>query len=219
MKRNFSKRPCFYYITGPDGIGKSTQTELLVAYLKSQGIRCERLWLRFPFFFSIPFLAYARLWGFSWHEVNGEINNGYWDFSCSWVMRKLFPWFLFIDATLAAAAKIYLPLLMRKSIVCERFVLDMLVDLWIAIQDPSVSEHLPGRLFINLIPDNSKIVVLDLDQDTICNRRPGLVLDHALASRLEVYRLLANHLKLPIIDNHQSISMVFQEILKTISVV
>jgi hypothetical protein len=218
MKRAEDKRPRLVYITGTDGTGKSTQAELLAKHLGSGGLRCRRLWLRFPFFFSIPLLAYARWRGYSWHEVNVGVNHGYWDFSHSWLMRNLFPWMLFLDASLAAIGKIYLPIFFGETIICERFVLDMLVDLSIALQDRSLSDHLPGKLFLDLIPGDAKIAVLDLDKDTICSRRPNLIFDHALTSRLESYRFLASHLKLPLIDSHQSKSTVLQEILNLINI-
>ena len=213
MRQFKDRTPRFIYITGADGTGKSTQAQLLIHNLEGLGIRCRHLWLRFPFFFSFPLLAFARWRGYSWHEVNEEVDHGYWNFSRSRVMRKLFPWVLLFDASLAALGKIYLPLFFGATIVCERFVLDMLVDLSVALQDPYLSFHLPGRLFLRLMPDNTKIIILDLNKDTICSRRPDLIFDHALTSRLEAYRLLANQLKLPIIDSHQSINMVLQEIL------
>jgi hypothetical protein len=119
---------------------------------------------------------------------------------------------MLLDASLAGFIKIYLPIWRGETVVCERFVLDMLVDLSIAFRDPTLSHRLPGKLFLDLIPGEAKIVMIDLDQDTICNRRPDLVMDHALASRLEAYRLLATQQKLPVIDSHQSISAVRHEI-------
>jgi len=201
----------FIYITGCDGTGKTTQTCLLLEKLQAAGVRTRHVWLRFPFCFSLPLLAYARWRGLSWYEQSGAIRHGYWDFSRSRLLRDILPWLLLLDASLAGFTKIYLPIWRGETVVCERFVLDILVDLSVAIRDPFLSSRLPGKLFLNLIPDNAKIVILDLDDETICNRRPNLVFDHALASRLEAYRLLATQLKLPVIDSHQSIHAVRQE--------
>lgn len=213
MHQNHNGLGRFFYITGTDGTGKSTQAELLTNHLANCGIRCRRLWLRYPFLFSIPFLAYARWNGYSWHEVNSMVDHGYWDFSHSWILRNIFPWALFVDALLAAIEKIYIPLSLGESIVCERFVLDMLVDLSIATKNHQFIDRLAGKLFAHLLPQNSKIVILDLDHKTICSRRANLAFDHALASRLEVYKLLANKLKLPIIDTHLPIPDVNHEIM------
>ncbi len=215
MKQNPEKRAHFYYIAGADGTGKSTQSELLAEYLEKKGIRIRRVWLRFPFFLSLPLLAYARIRGYSWHEVNNEVDHGYWDFSHSWVMKNIFPWALFIDASLSALFKIYLPLVFGETIICERFVLDMLVDLAIAVNDTTFSECILGRLFLGLLPSKARIVILDLDRETICRRRHNLIFDHLLDSRLNVFRLLANRLKLPVINSYFQISEVFQNIIAT----
>jgi hypothetical protein len=219
MPRDRDRRPHFLYITGSDGTGKSTQAGLLASHLEGKGIRCRCLYLRFPFLFSIPFLAYARWRGYSWREVNKEATHGYWDFSRSRVMRILFPWIFLLDALLAAIGMIHIFLLFGGTIICERFVLDMLVDLSIATQDPGFSDHLPGRLFLELIPQDAGTVILDLDRETICRRRPNLAFDHALASRLEAYRLLGNKLQLPVINTLPPVPRVFDEILAEMHIV
>jgi len=207
------RRSRFYYITGTDGVGKSTQARLLGEYFQNSEVKYRLLWIRFPFFFSVPLLIYSRWRGYTWHEVIGEVDHGYWDFTRSWIMRHVFPWALFVDAFFAALLKVYLPLRRGELIICERFVLDMLVDLAIALQDPTLISRLPGKLFLVLIPNNAKIVILDLDKNTICSRRPELTHDHALSARMDAFRRLASQLKLPIIDSHQSIPNVLHEVM------
>src|SRR5690606_9788348 len=112
----------FIYITGCDGTGKTTQANLLLKHLEAAGGRPRHLWLRFPFFLTLPLLVYARLRGFSWYEEHDGVRQGYWNFRRSWVLRTLFPWVLLVDATLAAVVKVHLPLWMGRTIVCERFV-------------------------------------------------------------------------------------------------
>jgi len=186
-----------------------------VQELERSGIVCKRVWLRFPFFFSIPLLAYARWRNFSWHEINGRVNHGYWDFRKSLLLRNLFPWTLFIDGLLAAVWRIYLPLLLGRTIVCERFALDMLVDLSIAVGDPNIVGRLPGKLFPALLPHGTQVAILDLDEDTIRSRRPDLKYDHALSARLKAYRFLSSWLGLPMVDNHPPVNIVLQNVLET----
>jgi hypothetical protein len=187
----------FIYLAGADGTGKTTQARILVKDLQSRGIRCRHLWLRFPFFFSLPLLAYARWRGYSWHEVYDGIRYGYWDFKSSRVMRTVFPWVFLFDATLAALVRVHLSLWQGVTIVCERFVLDMLVDLVVALDDPTFHQHPPGTLFLRLLPNRSKILILHLDVGTIRQRRPELEFDKKLAARLEAYGWIASVLSLP----------------------
>ena len=206
------KQGRFIYITGCDGTGKSTQAQLLVEQLRRQGTKTRHVWLRFPFFFSAPLLAYARLRGYSWRETTNGVCLGYWDFRRSWVLRRVFPWLLLLDAALAGFWQIYLPLWLGYTIVCERYALDMLVDLSVACGDQSLHRRLPGKGFLLLLPPRRRMVILDLDASTIKSRRQDLEWDRILEQRLAQYRLLSADLSIPLLSNRQEISLVRQQI-------
>lgn len=204
----------FFYVTGADGTGKTTQTDRLLADLSSQGMSPRRLWLRFAFFTSIPLLAYARWRGYSWHEADGDVIQGYWDFTQSWLLRVLLPWLMLIDAASAALFRIYLPLWLGHTIVCERFSLDMVADLEIALKDPDFHTKLPGRLFPTLIPKNSSVILLDGEPEIVSQRRADLMFDRCLPERLATYRRLADSFAYPILSSGNSIEDVYQAIRK-----
>jgi hypothetical protein len=187
----YHHRSRFIYIAGCDGTGKTTQAEILLAELESHKVKAGHLWLRFPFFFCRPMLAYARCRGCSWYEESGGTRHGYWDFRGSWLLRVVFPWLLLLDAALFSIGKVYLPLWLGNTIVCERFVLDTLVDLSLALKDLRFPSHHPGKLYPALLPGKATIVFLDLDTETIRERRPDLHGDRRLEARLETYRQLA----------------------------
>lgn len=206
-----SNAPRFIYITGCDGTGKTTQAKLMMQHLAERGVQARHLWLRFPFTLSLPLLAYARWRGYSWYEENSGVRHGYWNFRRSWILRVLLPWVMLFDAMLAALHKIYIPLWLGKTIVCERFVLDMLVDLSVGLEEP-LWMRFPGKLFLHLLPRVTQIVVLDLDASTIRNRRYNLALDRNLEPRLAYFRALASDCELPIVVNDQPIPQTLQYI-------
>jgi thymidylate kinase len=204
------KRPLFIYITGADGTGKSTQAQLLLEHLQCNGVRCRHLWLRFPFCLSLPLLAFARWRGYSWYEETEGVRHGYWDFCGSWLMRVVFPWVLLVDASIAGLFRVHLPLLLGETVVCERFVLDMLVDLAVAFSDCSIYVNLLGRLFTSLLPGDARVVVLDLDADTIRERRPDLQSDKRLDARLQAFRHLSASYAFPVLSSTIPIGRVAQ---------
>lgn len=192
-----TKNPArFIYVTGCDGTGKTTQATLLFEKLKSKGIKVRLVWLRFPFFLSLPLLAYARWRGLSWYEQSGTARFGYWDFSHSRFLQTVLPWTLWFDAFWAGLINIQLPLWRGETVICERFTLDMLVDLNVAFNKKDVHKRLPGRFFLRLIPRDALIFILDLDADTIRRRRENLQADRRLEERLEAYRILSKDLSL-----------------------
>lgn len=196
----------FFYLCGCDGTGKSTQTKQLLAHLEAQGIEPTPLWLRFPFFLSLPLLLYARWRGLSWYEEHEGVGHGYWNFRSSWLLRHVLPWTLLFDAAWAALRKIYWPLWRGKTIVCERFVFDMLIDLEVGCHDATLHQRLPGQLYRYLLPKKSKIVLLDLDAPTIRQRRADLQSDKRLDLRLERFRALAKDYDLTVLSSQLSIT-------------
>lgn len=200
------------YITGADGTGKTTQARLLVSQLKAAGEKPYHVWLRFPFFFSLPLLVYARWQGYSWVEKENGVCHGYRDYRHSWLLRALLPWIFLFDIFLAALGKVYLPLWLGKTIICERFVLDMLADLAVACHDTTLHYRLPGKLYAFLLPRKAKIVVLDLDADTIRQRRADLQSDRRLETRLTTYRQLAIDYALPVLSSRLAITELNQRL-------
>ena len=186
----------FIYITGCDGTGKTTQANLLFEQLKNASVKVRHVWLRFPFFFSLPLLAYARWRGYSWHEITGKVDHGYWDFSQSKLLQITLPWLLLIDACMSGLMNIYWPIWRGDTVVCERFVLDMLVDLSLAFGRKNIYKQLPGRLYLKLLPKNAKIFILDLDAAIARDRRADLRTDRHLEERLKAYQVLAKDLSL-----------------------
>jgi hypothetical protein len=194
-------RPRFIYITGCDGTGKTTQARLLLEQLGSQGIKARQVWLRFPFFFSLPLLAYARWRGYSCYEERDGVRHGYWEFGKARLLRRLLPWTLLADAALVGLFKIYLPLWRGETVVCERFVLDMLVDLAVACDDAELPRRLPGRLFLGLLPVGAKVAVLDLEAAALRLRRTDLANDRKLEARLVAFQSISRDYNLPVFSS------------------
>ena len=190
--------PRFIYITGCDGTGKTTQTRLLLEQFRLQGVKAKQVWIRFPFLLSLPLLAYARWRGLSWYEQRNGVRHGYWCFRSSCLLHWLLPWTLLADATLAGLIKIHLPLWRGETLVCERFVLDMLVDMAVAFDDPNLHRCLPGKLFLGLMPPEAKVAILELDAATIRQRRVEMIYDQKLESRLKVFQSISKDFNLPV---------------------
>lgn len=197
--------PRFIYVTGCDGTGKSTQVNRLIERLTAAGKEPIHLWLRFPFLFSLPLLAYARWAGFSRSEQIDGTTYGYWHFDRSWLLRTLLPWILLFDTALFGLWKVHLPLLLwrmthpKRVIVCERFALDTLVDLAVGLNAVDGAHSLfrqpIGKLFCQLLPRDISVTFLDLDAQTARARRPDLIHDQRLEMRLQAFRTLADELE------------------------
>jgi hypothetical protein len=210
------KMPLFVYLSGCDGAGKTTQAQALLTALEQAGQPAERLWLRFPFFFSLPFLVYARLRGLSWYERDGDNRQGYWDFRLSWLMREVFPYIYWLDAWLALVVRVLLPRAAGRAFVCERFVLDMVVDLSVALHNLDFFATRPGNLLLGLLPKEARVFVLDADAATIFKRRPQMASDRNLAMKLRVYRKIAAARGFNLLSTHAPVPEVVERILREV---
>lgn len=212
------KKPLFIYVTGCDGTGKSTQSQALLTLLAQNGYRARLLWRRFPFFFSIPLLAYARLGGFSWYESTAGYRQGYWDFSKSWLLRVFFPWAYLLDAWLASILFVAIPMRMGVSLVCERYVLDMAIDLAVALRQEHFLAGLPARWMLALLPAHASVFLLDLDVETLLLRRPALAHDRNLGMKLHLYRRLAELQGFPLLSGREFAEMLTCHIWQQVSI-
>jgi hypothetical protein len=77
----------------------------------------------------------------------------------------------------------------------------MLVDLSVALGDAELHRRLPGRLYPRLIPRGAALFVLDLDAETIRERRADLRTDRRLETRLDMFRRLSAERSLQVLTS------------------
>lgn len=209
-------KPKLICIIGPDGTGKTTQAKLLVERLRKEGINCEYRWLRFYHFLSLPLLALARLMGLS--EVKTLSSGrkiGYHYFYKSKAISKLYPVFLFLDTLIFAILKVYIPIkLFKKTIICDRFVYDTLVDLMVSTGNYEIYNSIIGKLFVKLIPKNSKTIMLMADEDVLRQRRDDVREDKTLNLKIKLYRELSDEFGLPVVNAGLSVDEVYLKIVE-----
>jgi thymidylate kinase len=187
------------YLSGNDGTGKTTQARLLVSDLKRRGIRVRYVWLRFPQLVSLPILALSRALGTTtYRTVNGQ-RVGHWDFRRAKWLAKALLWSQVVDATLFRIAKVDLATRSGTTVVLDRFVLDILVDIAAAADDDAMLDGTAARR-LRRLAWTATTAVLDGDPARLQHRRLDLLGDPLLERRAALYRQLALLANLPTID-------------------
>jgi thymidylate kinase len=210
--------PRLICLIGRDGTGKSTYTQELINLVSRNGGNAHRVWVRFPFFISIPILVYCRLTGLSYYVENQGIRYGVWEMWRSRWVPRVFPWCQLVDTFLFMLIKIYLPILLGRTIVCDRFVHDILIDTMIGIGDQELDKKPVGQLFLSLAATNQgKLICLDLPQELALKRRPELKWDPTWSHRRIYYQEICQENAIPIIDNSFPREVVLDQILKIIA--
>jgi hypothetical protein len=204
--------PRLICLIGPDGVGKSTFGQQFIESVIARGGKAQRAWLRFPHIVSIPILVYCRLAGLSYYFEREGVRYGVWEMWRSRWVPWLFPWLQLIDTALYLIFKVHIPLWLGRTIVCDRFVHDVLIDIMIGIRDERLYEKTVGRLFLRLVPGRAEVVCIDSPAEVVFKRRPELKHDTPWLMRRALYRHLSEVAGIPIVDNSQSIQTTQREL-------
>ncbi len=216
MSKEFMKNSCFY-IAGPDGIGKTTYIKSIEKDLNSNNKSTHHIWIRSPKILSKPLMAICRLVGLTTYKTINGIKYGQHHFYKSKFVSWLFPKLQLIDFKIKWNAQ-------KKSIqkddviLFDRFSLDTLADLMVSTQNYNLHKSKVGKAFINLLPDNLKLIILEVEEDVIRKRKLDTLYDKNLAAKIKVYKILSNDLNLKVIDNNRDIKSVKKEIKEFINV-
>lgn len=203
-------------ICGIDGSGKTTQVKLLKKYLRKNGFRVKCVWLRWTALFSYPFLALCRLLGYTKWKTIRRSNVRYAErrFYMNRALARLWPWFFTLDTLIYLILRIEVWRIFGFIVLCDRFVLDILVDLMCETKDYRLPERLVGRLLLSLIPKNSKLIIIDVAENTAYHRKHDIPSIGYLKERRGLYLALAKTLRIHVINGEKEANKVHEDILK-----
>lgn len=204
-------------IIGPDGVGKTTQIELLISKLNEKGIKYESKWLRFNHFFSLPLLAFARLMGLS-ETITLESGNrlGYHYYYRSRTISSLYTLLLLLDTIINVCIKVYIPVfILKRNIIYDRFIYDTMVDLMVSTNN-NILESYSGKIFLKLIPKKNISILLISDTVTLRKRRDDVMHDKTLEQKINLYHKLSEKYSISVVDANQPVENVNKELLENI---
>jgi len=188
-----------YYITGSDGSGKTTFLKDIESKLS---VATKHIWIRSPKILSKPLMGYCRLVGLTTYKTIDNIKYGKHEFYKSSFVSWLFPILQLVDFRI----KWFLEKRKIKSnqtLLFDRFSLDTLADLMVDTKRLDLHKTWIGKSFINLIPQNTKILIPLVDESTIRNRKKDTLHDEHLTAKINVYTILSKDLSIKSIDNNR----------------
>lgn len=201
-------------VSGVDGCGKSTIISEVISALEKQGKQCRYVWLRYNHYLTKGLLAFCRLAGLTRYEYFDGVRVGYHEFYRSKLISHLFIWFTFIDTLMASVVLVYIPAVFsNKVIVCDRWAVDIMVDLEVDTGIGFVPSGFYHRLFTALLPKGSRSFIIDRDPDLIRQVRKENVHDRNFLKRVNLYKKHAEYGYARMVDNNGGIGRAVGRIL------
>src|SRR5207245_1902919 len=182
-----------YAIVGPDGAGKTTIARAIMDRLARRGVTTCIAWMRSPRIVTLGVLGITRLSNLSRTVRMGDHDDVIVDLGRHPGLLHLYAWSVTFDYFLGYLGKVTLPKrLLRRTILCDRFAWDTLVDLGLASGMDEGFLQLPqGRILLDLARKHRSVLVTASPEELI-HRKPILSLDPRLARRLRLYAWFAD---------------------------
>ncbi len=201
-------------ISGADGCGKTTIIRSMRSMLSELGVPSRYVWLRYNHYMSRGLLAFCRLAGLTRYEEIGGVRVGYHEFYRSKVVSWIFVVLTYFDTLITSVLKVYFPVFLKKNVViCDRWILDILVDLELDTRiqfNPSTGI---GRMFMGLIPAQCHSFIIYRDQQALIESRRENALDRNFSKRLSLYERQGSYPGVTSIRNDQSAEATARRIL------
>jgi len=203
-------------IVGPDGVGKTTQARLLEKTYRGRGIPATYVWMRFHHVFSLPLLALARLLGLTevQHLTSGGTASNH-HFNRVRPVAIAYAGLLLLDTMVATGVKVCLRLAMGKTVICDRFTYDTLVDLMISTEKRDVANSFVTRCFLLLATRAIAVIIMATPQ-ALRLRREDIREDRYLDWKIELYSILSKKCEIPVIYSDGSVQQVHLAIIRAV---
>ncbi|MDZ7319508.1 MAG: hypothetical protein ONB11_10160 [candidate division KSB1 bacterium] len=207
------KTPGFIYFFGVDGSGKTALAKLLLEEFQRRGIKSKFVRLRINYFFTRPLLIYAKLAGYTQRlNING-VPLVYHNFHRSRCLSQLVRFCHLMDTAIMYFFKAYLPLkLSRRTIICDRFVYDVLVDFMIEGKNHSLYQQRIGRWLLSLLPERAICLFVTTQLEQIIQRKPEVLYDRDFLEKASLYYQLDRRFHFHKLDNNGDIEATLHEL-------
>jgi len=184
------RKALFICFTGIDGAGKTTITRILVDHMKSKGLEVKYVWNRFKPIVFEPIMAFARAIFLRRRDPNenyAEYSKAKRTLFHSSVASRLYYYLSIFDYVVQTLTKIWLPLMLHKNIVCDRYAYDMVVGLTVDLGHSKEKTHDTLRKLFKLLPKPDLVFLIDIPAEIAYERKNDIPSIDFLEARRKVF--------------------------------
>lgn len=214
-----SKKHFFICFTGMDGTGKTTQAKELTKSFNQRGIKCKYVYARLNPFILKPFI----LIGEQVFLRKKDIFENYSEYSNikqeaikkHSALSEIYKGIMLFDYLIQISINVTLPLILGKSIVCDRYVFDTIVtDISV---DMDYSKEKTMRLLsklLNLFPKPDMTFLIDVSEEIAFQRKDDTPSVEYLTERRVAYLEVAKEYNMILLDGAGTLEGIKNEIEK-----
>jgi len=121
-----------------------------------------------------------------------------------------------LENFLKTSLKIVFPLMLGRTVICDRYTLDLLVDGISDLHDPTTRMRFGFKL-LKLLPRPDGAFLIDIDAETAFGRKPDLPSVAHNVERIRVYLELCKKVGVKVVDGRRSTDAIHGEIWTPVS--
>lgn len=176
-------------LSGPDGTGKSTIANAVIAELKSKNIVLNHVWLRFNHYLAKIINAIGRLSGKSYYETYSWGKLGYHDYKG--VIGFFYIIAVYIDHLIFNL--FFRNRFLKPNIyyLIDRFIIDIMADLIVDTKRPKLVFFLFGT-FLKKELKLAHAFILKCNKEIVVSRRKDILDDKSYDEKILAYELIAS---------------------------
>jgi thymidylate kinase len=204
---------CF---SGIDGAGKSTLAKGLVDVMRQRGIETSYLWGGFARFMLFrPFVALAKALVFDEErdmeqvELKGKVlKNSF--------LSKVYHYLMLSDYVFQAFVRIGLPLVKGRSVICDRYIYDLVASMGIALDYPASRTLALLNRCLAFLPKPDFVFLVDLPEALAYQRKDDIISLDFLSVRRKIYLQMAQLHRMTTLDGSSDPREVAQLVTRTV---